>query len=870
MAEADVYRRVSDVFDAAVELDPPARAAFLDDACRDAPEVRREVEALLAASDGARTDALFPPLVRAEDAATLAVGQRVGPYTLVRQVGEGGMGVVFEATREDVGKTVALKLVRHGRLASPEHLRRFRLEQRVLARLEHANVARLLDAGVADSGLPYLVMEYVDGRPIDEHCDAHRLTVEQRLVLFGQVCDAVQYAHRHLVVHRDLKPSNILVTSDGVVKLLDFGIAALLAEGGEADGRLTRTGLAMLTPQYAAPEQVSGAAVTTASDVYALGILLFELLTGQRPFRREYRSTPELLRAICEEEPEPPSSAVRKPRLGTRRDGAVEPVTPDSIGDAPRTQPLRLSRRLAGDLDTIVLRALRKEPERRYGSVQALREDVDRHLAGLPVRARGDSRWYRSRKFVRRHRTSAAAAVLVVLTLTAGVVATAAQARRAEAERAIAEQRFRDMRSLAGALVSVVHDVIVDLPGALPARAALVTRALEHLRRLDQQAGDDPVLQREIAAAYVRLGLVQGNPTGANLGNLAAARASFGRALSVAQALIAADPTDRAARRTLALAHEKLSDTDAWLGDLPRAVEHARSALEQWRLLAAGDSAGVGARRTVAMSYIKLGDVLGNPNLPSLSDSAAATAQYREALALMLAVPPDSLTDWAARRLLALVHERLGSMLSQAGRQAEAIAHFEQAIGIREGLVRERGASVDALRDLAVAHQVLCEAQLAGGDDAGALARCTRSLALYETLRAADPQNTQSQRDLALGHQSMHKVLAARGALTASLAQLERSATLSRRLLQSQPDNVPVRRDLARGLLLASTVHARLASRSAAAPDVRSVRHQRADASYEEGQRLMAWLQERGQLSSEDSVLLARTRTALSAGRSRP
>ncbi len=397
-----------------------------------------------------------------------------------------------------------------------------------------------------------------------------------------------------------------------------------------------------------------------------------------------------------------------------------------------------------------MLRALRKEPERRYGSVQALREDIDRHLAGLPVRARGDSVWYRSRKFVQRHGTSVAATALVAITLAAGVIATVAQARRAETERALAEQRFRDMRSLAGTLVSEIHDVIVDLPGALPARITLVTRALEHLQRLDQQAGDDRALQREIATAYVKLGLVQGNPSGANLGDLAAARASFARALSIGEELVAADSTDRAARRTLALAHEKLSDAEAWLGDMPEALEHARSALEQWQLLAVDSSASVAPQRAVAMSHIKLGDVLGSPNLPSLSDAAAATAEYREALALLDVLPRDSLGDWATRRLLALVHERLGSMLDQAGRHAEAKAQFGQAIAVREGLVRERPASVDALRDLAVAHQLMCEAQLTGGDATGALERCRRSLAIYESLRAANPGNSQSLRDLAL------------------------------------------------------------------------------------------------------------------------
>src|SRR5690242_3941621 len=872
MTEADIYRRVCDVFDAAMELDASARAGLLDDMCRDDPLVRREVESLLASFDGTRTGALFPPLLQVEDAVSLAIGQRIGPYTLHREIGEGGMGVVYQATREDVGKTVALKLVRHGRLASREHLRRFLLERRVLARFEHANIARLLDAGVTDSGLPYLVMEYVDGEPIDRYCDAHRLTVEQRLALFGYVCDAVHYAHRRLVVHRDLKPSNIAVTSDGVVKLLDFGIATLLEERGGGESRLTRTGLVMLTPEYAAPEQVKGEPVTTASDVYALGILLFELLTGQRPFRRELRATPALLHAVCEEEPEPPSEVLGRRRVVSRPDGAPEQVTPDAVGAARGIHPSRLRRRLVGDLDTIVLMALKKEPERRYHSAQALREDIDRHLAGHPVRARGDSAWYRSRKFVRRHAAGVAAALALVLTLAAGVIATATQARRAAVERDKAEQRFRDVRSLASGLVSDVHDAISDLPGSLPVRAALMTRALEHLDRLYRQSSDDPVLQREIAAAYLELGLVQGNPTVANLGDLAAARRSFERALSIAQTVVAANPNDHAARRTLALAHEKMSDADAWGGRVPQGIEHARSALEQWHVLAAASPTSVTTLRAVATSHIKLGDLLGNPNLPSLSDGAGAMREYQHALALLGVVPRDSLDDWTTRRLLALVHERLGSMLHRDGRHAEGVAELERTLTIREELVRERGASVNALRDLAVTHQLLCEAQLAGGDSDGALAHCRHSVALYESLRSTDPRNAQSLHDLALGELSMDKVLAARGELNASLVQLDRSTQLLRQLLASSSDNAPARHDLARGLLWASTVHARLAARSSGAAERRTHREHAVE-SYEEGERLLlqgSKASERGQLSSDDSALLRRAQGAISRVQLKP
>ncbi len=804
---------------------------------------------------------------RTDEPLTLAAGEKIGPYTLVGEIGEGGMGVVYRATREDVGTTVALKLVRHGRLASPEHLRRFLLERRVLGRLEHQNIARLLDAGVTDTGLPYLVMEYVDGVPIDRYCDAHSLAVEERLALFGDVCEAVHYAHRHLVVHRDLKPSNIAVTREGGVKLLDFGIAALVEDGERGGARITRTGLAMLTPEYAAPEQVRGEPVTTASDVYALGLLLFELLTGERPFRSAGRSTPELLRAICDEETKPPSDIVR--RLAARSGDMADAARMESIAEARRTSPARLARQLTGDLDTIVLDALRKEPERRYSSALELRDDVARHLSGRPVRARGDSIWYRSRKFVRRHRAAVAASALVVISLTAGVASTTVQARRADAARAEAEQRYRDVRSLAGALVADVNGAIADLPGSLPARELLVTRSLEHLDRLFRQAGDDAGLRREIAAAYVELGLVQGNPTVANLGDLAAARRSFERALAIARALVAADPSDHAARRTLALAHEKLSDAEAWSGRVSEGAGHAREALEQWEYLATADPGSVAATRAVATSHIKLGDLLGHPNLPSLSDGPSAMREYRTSLALLVAVPGDSANEWATRRLVALVRERIAAMLKVEGRHADGIAELERTLAIREGLVRERSASMNALRDLAVTHELLCEARLAAGDARAALGECREGMALYESLRAADTSNAQSAHDLAVGHISMHKVFGALDDPVAALAQLDSCTALLRHLLSANADNVLALRDLARSRLYSATLHARLVASDNVAEPERASHRSSAESAFEEGSRLLLGVSGRGLLSTDDATLVSRARSELERSRAR-
>ena len=407
------WQRVQDLFHQALDQGPETRGAFLREACDDA-DLRAQVEALLGA-DADRTSVLdvpvgqahfVPPHARPAAAVDSADGRAIGPYRLVREIGRGGMGTVYLARRTDLDNDVAIKLVRGG-VAAPETVERFLQERRLLARLEHPDIGRLLDAGMADDDTPYFVMEYVEGVPITDHCARKRLGVDARLALFQRVCRAVHFAHQNLVVHRDLKPANILVTDDGQVKLLDFGIAKLVDDDGE-DG-LTRTGLRLMTPEYAAPEQVRAEPATTATDVYALGVLLYELLTGVRPYALEGRTLGEIERIVCEEEPTKPSTVVRRrtaSRASEDGDGAVPP------SDAPP------SRQVGGDLDVICLKALAKEPENRYASAEALAEDVGRHRAGQPVLARPSTVGYRARKFVRRNRLAVA--------LTAAFVAAAA------------------------------------------------------------------------------------------------------------------------------------------------------------------------------------------------------------------------------------------------------------------------------------------------------------------------------------------------------------------------------------------------------------------------------------------------------------
>jgi serine/threonine protein kinase len=442
MTRAD-WNRVKELFQTALDLEPPQRAAFLDRNCRDR-QTRDQVEKLLrdyqeagrfldvpalnrlweahAAEefpDSNRESALLTTAASTEVVEPMA-GRRLGAYKVVRRIGQGGMAAVFLAMRADdeYQKEVAIKLVPPG-LDSRELLSRFRNERQTLADLDHPNIVKLLDGGSTPEGSPFLVMDYVEGTPIDDYCDKHKLCIDERLRLFSKVCEAVQYAHQKSIVHRDLKPSNILVTDDGTPKVLDFGIAKVLIPQPSAQTLLlTQTGTRCMTPAYASPEQMRAKSITTATDIYSLGVVLYELLSGHRPYRLKENTPVEIERAICEQEPEPPSTAVSRVESDMTSSGVPVVKTPELVSETREGAPEKLCRHLRGDLDNIVLKALQKKPERRYASVGEFSEDITRHLQHLPVKARRPTLTYRAAKFIRRHKTEVGAAVLVALALT--------------------------------------------------------------------------------------------------------------------------------------------------------------------------------------------------------------------------------------------------------------------------------------------------------------------------------------------------------------------------------------------------------------------------------------------------------------------
>ncbi len=714
------------------------RAAFLTSACGGDDVLRSELERLLESYKKAEeTDRfnrgaldLVPHAFPEADPPA-----QLGPYRLVREVGRGGMGSVWMAERADglYEQNVAVKMMRSGFLPEDSRLR-FEAERRILARLEHPNIGRILDGGVAENGQPFLVMEYVDGLPITEYCRNNRLGIDDRLNLFLTVCRTVAYAHQKLIVHRDLKPSNIFVTDAGDVKLLDFGIAKLLGEDQPdtiAPAAVTRTGMTLMTPEYAAPEQVTGGAVTTATDVYSLGIVLFELLTGDRPYQIDSSSPSAIERVICHSEPDRPSTASRRRATDAGIDLSSE----------------RLARKLRGDLDIIVLSALRKEPDRRYGSAEKFADEIRRYLRGLPISSRPDTIGYRTAKFVRRYRKGVIAAAAVFLTLIGGIIATTWQAQIAERERGRAERRFEDVRQLAGTFLFEFHDAIRDLPGATPARELVVERGLEYLDKLAQEAEDDPSLQLELAEAYRRVGDVQGNPTNANLGRTQDALESYHKAISILESSAA---TSAEKQLPQAITRERLSDVEAASGDLEAADASMQEAVAGYREIANREPSNHESQIRYAIGLIKQGDLQGNPNFPNLGDAAAALEGYRAALSILNDVHTADSTNSRAFRLLGLIEERLGTIYAVTDNHLQALEAFRRSLAIRQKYADARPNDLDALRDLAIGHEKIGLAAEIFGDLDEAEGRLRRATAIFRRLAEADSQNAQGWRSLAV------------------------------------------------------------------------------------------------------------------------
>ena len=687
------WRRLEEVFEAAASVPVEERGTFLDAHCAGDPGLRAEVEALLLADAGptgllSRVVGEAAAAMTGPEAAAWTPGLRIGPYEIVRELSRGGMGIVFLAERADqqFRMRVAIKVVR-ATLASPDLRDRFRTERQILARLDHPNIGRLLDGGATESGEPYVVMEFIDGLPIDRYCDAHALDIDARIELFRAICGAVQYAHRNLVVHRDIKPGNILVTAEGVPKLLDFGIAKVLeTSSARDDAMLTRTRARMLTPSHASPEQVRGEPVTTASDIYSLGVLLYDLIAGRPPYHFASQTERELERVICEIDPEPPSHAVA-------RAAAPDEAESAAIARARSTTADRLRRRLAGDLDTIVAMAMHKEPVRRYASADQLGEDLRRHRTGLPVLARRDSLRYRLGKFVRRHPgalgTAGAIVVMIVALVAFYTVRLASERNRAVAAAARSEQ-----------VASFLSDVFaVSDPSEARGRTVTARELLDQgAARITTELVDQPDVQADLMElmgnVYLGLGLYDESVAMLERALESRRRASGEMSAGMAHTLNALGVVHRLGANYVAaesLASQGLEIQRALWGEDHLETAHSMADLaEVLRVRGELASAEQSYRQALAIRRRQLGpahrdlaDVLNNLALVLLArgDQAAAETMQREALAMRRELLGENHID------VANSYDNLAMTLEARGQHDEAERLGREAMRMNRALL---------------------------------------------------------------------------------------------------------------------------------------------------------------------------------------
>lgn len=850
------YNKLTEVFLAALDCSSAERPDFLSQVCANDAELLKEVELLIKNNSPAKTF-LEKPLAKL-DLATLTespeaketkeakglkdfIGQKVGKYIIKHKIGEGGMGVVFEAIRSDApnSKTVAVKILSTTILTIQE---RFNMEYQIMANLEHPFIARLLDNGKTNDNLPYLVMELVDGEAIDQYCQNQKLNVIERLKLFLKVCEAVEYAHLHLIVHRDLKPSNILVTNDGTPKLLDFGIAKII-KNNDANAEVTKTGARLMTPAYASPEQILGKPTTVSVDIYALGILLYKLLTNNLPYQIKDNSFKAIEKVICEEIPLKPSIAVIANK------------------ELNKKEHQQLVKTLKGDLDNILLMALRKEAERRYKSVSEFAQDIECYLSGFPVIAHKDTFKYRTSKFIGRNFRYLVTSVLIIFLILAGITTTLWQARKAQQEKIKAEtqaellkaqselarQRTKDIRNLSSALMFKYNDELEKLPGATALRQQMISEALNYLDELNSLQNKDLELQRELALAYQRVGDIQGRPFRINLGNLTAALTSYQKSLKIFEDLAKIALNDPQLEMEFSNSLERVGEALDRMGDINMAMEYYQKSLAIREKIVRKNIGNLEYLYSLATCYTKIGD-----NLATRGDFVNAMVLYCKTLSIRTNLVAQEPNNQKYRRGLATIHTRFiliyqniydlinkrigqinvskkllekclyynqliietakkslenepenpflqselagcylqsSSILLQIGR-LDDISLLEEAISIFEKLAKSDAENKQYLFLQANAYRVMSELQLEKKQFDNSIKFSQKAKNIYQELFTNDPNNSSYQNYLAYTHKLLADNYIAKDKNNDAKQYLITSFDLYQKLVDKSPDNI--------------------------------------------------------------------------------
>lgn len=837
------WLQIKDVIESVLDRPIADRAAYLNKSCSTDSDLLFEVESLLAFEKPGEEDvfennqlpSVFSEEIKARSGGF--VGKQIGKYRIERQLGAGGMGVVFLAERADgeFEQKVAIKFLRH--FSSASALQHFLLERKILARLHHPFIAQLFDGGTTSEGTPYLVMEYVEGKSITHYADERNLDLEERLDLFCKVCSAVSFAHQNLIVHRDLKPDNILITEDGIPKLLDFGIAKLLSE---TEIKATVTVQQAFTPEYASPEQIKGETITTGSDVYVLGIILYELLSGNRPFQFvDTKNSKEIWHVVNHTEPPKPSDVLRRELRITNYE-----LRKTSVADLkaknkfPETIPkfkIQNPKLLKGDLDNIVLKALKREPERRYKSVEQLTEDLRRYRQGLPVKARPDTFLYRAGKFANRRRWTITGVSLVILCLLIALVTTVRQSRRAELERSRAEQRTENLRNISKSLVFDVHDAIRNLSGSLPARKILLERAVEQLQLLAEDSEANPDLQDDLAQAYFNVGEME-----QAIGNVSESEEFHRRAVSIYQKLTAESPQNPNYSRSLARGYGFLANIAYLQGESVKSAElyaQIPAILEQLATVNPNDEKNLtdlwDAYSNYTISLIKLGkaneaSVICQKALnlaENLNKTGGSTPQSRqilyqtrgliatvfsmngdyqksilelkkvifEAEKLHLEFPEDTRFQydlWAFNRRIGIAYDKSGSF-------SDAVSSLEKSLALIEELMKSNSKDAGYKRNASITLLALGQVFLKQREPRKALTFLQRACNLSKALLEGDAGNGETIADLALIYGNVSIGLAAAGKFDESISNREKSLEFFKLCITKNSEDSELKRSFA-------------------------------------------------------------------------
>ena len=787
------WQKIKDVFALAAEQPKELRGDFLREVCGGDAALREEVQSLLATADEPevfieRSEYGIAALLKS-DSPNYA-GRKFGHYKIISEIGRGGMGAVFLAERSDGAfeQQVALKIIRQS-FPDAALERHFLRERQILASLNHPNIAKLLDGGVSETGELFLAMEYIAGETLADYVRVRELSIGERLITFLKICLAVSYAHRNLIVHRDLKPSNVIVTDGGEPKLLDFGLAKIIESAEFPDENQTQTVFRAFTPAYASPEQIRGVNITTASDVYSLGVILYELLTGEKPFEFEGKSLEEIIKTITNSEPPPPSLIVEEEK---KRRGDRENISSGRVSFSPLL--FFSSSRLKGDLDNIALKALQKEPERRYKSVEALANDIERHLNGLPIAARPNTFSYRASRFYKRNKIAVSATAFVILALISGLALTLRQAKIANLERDRAEQRFSDVRKISNSLLFELSPKLENLSGSTEAREILVSRALEYLDSLAAESQNDAALQSELAAAYEKIGDLQGNPTNPNLIDLDAAIKSYEKANLMRRNLLETNPNDTESERKTAENYRVLGNIDSQANEIEASAKNTNAALSIYEKLVAESPASNDLRLSLAKVNYDCG-----LNLQSNKKHSESFAYFEKAKNLLANLDTANPHQTEVLRTIAEVKIQNANALSWEKRQTEAETEAKEAIQIYEKLFAENPNDVSVRGGMWLTYW-LASNVYQDQNDQTAYEFAQKALKVVAETVARDGANIRAKQQLAKSFSTLGETATTIGKPVEAIADLEKACQMLREITDSTTKNVRLKSELALSL----------------------------------------------------------------------